>query len=206
MDQSCLVKRQRGKTTTKTKTTKTSIKRNTSVDSSQYKRPTGTCSPVVRKMAYLPVRIANSGNSAADTIMVLVLILRILPDRLKLIRQYPCGSLGPNISFSFGALAGHFAATPQGDVMRIYMCTWFWRHGDAFGTTEKSFFRAFITIRSQFHLYHRSPRALTEIVSKITPNLRLVLYVTPEGNFGGTPLFLLQSCFLAMTHILKRRK
>ena len=29
---------------------------------------------------------------------------RILPDRLKLIRLYPCGSL----SFSFGAWAGHF--------------------------------------------------------------------------------------------------
>ncbi len=33
------------------------------------------------------------------------------------------------------------------------------------------FFRAFITLRSQFHLHHRSQRALTEIVSKITPNL-----------------------------------
>ena len=38
------------------------------------------------------------------------------------------------------------------------------------------FFRAFITLRSQFHLHHRSQRALTEIVSKITPNLGLVLY------------------------------
>ena len=37
------------------------------------------------------------------------------------------------------------------------------------------FFRAFITLRSQFHLHHRSQRALTEIVSKITPNLGLVL-------------------------------
>ena len=56
-----------------------------------------------------------------------------------------------------------------------HICTWFWRHGDAFGTTENAFFRAFITLRSQFHLHHRSQRALTEIVSKITPNLGLVL-------------------------------
>ena len=56
-----------------------------------------------------------------------------------------------------------------------HMCTWFWRHGDAFGTTENAFFRAFITLRSQFHRHHRAQRALTEIVSKITPNLGLVL-------------------------------
>ena len=56
-----------------------------------------------------------------------------------------------------------------------HMCTWFWRHGDAFGTTENAFFRAFITLRSQFHLHHCSQRTLTEIVSKITPNLGLVL-------------------------------
>ena len=56
-----------------------------------------------------------------------------------------------------------------------HMVTWFGRHGDAFGTTENAFFRAFITLRSQFHLHHRSRRALTESVSKITPNLGLVL-------------------------------
>ena len=39
--------------------------------------------------------------------------------------------------------------------------------------TENGFFRAFITLRSPFHLHHRSQRALTEIVSKITPNLGL---------------------------------
>ena len=70
-------------------------------------------------MAYLPVRIANPGNSAADTMFWYS--FRILPDRLKLIRLYPCGSLGPSISFMFGARAGHFAATPQSDVVRIYM-------------------------------------------------------------------------------------
>ena len=56
-----------------------------------------------------------------------------------------------------------------------HMVTWFGRHGNAFGTTENAFFHAFITLRSQFHLHHRSQRALTEIVSKITPNLGLVL-------------------------------
>ena len=56
-----------------------------------------------------------------------------------------------------------------------HMVTWFGRHGDAFGTTENAFFRAFITPRSEIHLHHRSQRALTKIVSKITPNLGLVL-------------------------------
>ena len=58
---------------------------------------------------------------------------------------------------------------------RRHMVMWFGHHGDAFGTTENAFFRAFITLRSQFHLHHRSQRALTEIMSKITPNLGLVL-------------------------------
>ena len=44
---------------------------------------------------------------------------RILPDRLKLIRLYPCGSLGPGISFIFGARAGHFAEIPPSDVVCI---------------------------------------------------------------------------------------
>ena len=151
----------------KKKEKKASIKRDTSVDSSQYKRPPGTWSSVVRKMAYSPVRIANFGNSASDTMFWYS--FRILPDRLQLIRLYPCGSLGPSISFSFGARAGHFAAIPQSDVVRICAHDF----GDAYGTTENAFFRAFLTLRSQFHLHHRSHRALTEMVSKITPNLDL---------------------------------
>ena len=99
---------------------------------------------------------------------------RILPDRLKLIRLYPCRSLGQSISFVFGARVGHFAATPQIDVVGIWSRD-LPRHGDAFGTTENAFFRAFITPRLQFYLHHCSQRALTEIVSKITPNLGLVL-------------------------------
>ena len=45
---------------------------------------------------------------------------KILPGRLKLIRLYPCGSLGQSISFVFGARGGHFAATPQSDVVGIW--------------------------------------------------------------------------------------
>ena len=56
-----------------------------------------------------------------------------------------------------------------------HIVTWFWRHGDAFGTTKNAFFRAFITLRSQFHLHYRSQQTLTEIVSKFTPNLGLAL-------------------------------
>ena len=100
--------------------------------------------------------------------------LKILPDRFKLIGLYPCGSLGQSISFVFGTRVGHFAATPQSDVVGIWsrdlgvMATLSVRQ-------KMPFFRAFITLRSQFHLHHRSQRALTEIVSKITPNLGLVL-------------------------------
>ena len=45
---------------------------------------------------------------------------KILPDRLKLIRLYPCGSLGKSVSFIFGARVGHFAMTPQSDVAGIW--------------------------------------------------------------------------------------
>ena len=99
---------------------------------------------------------------------------KILPDRLKLIRLYRCGSLGQSVSFVFGARAGHFAATPQSDAVGIWsrdlgvMATLSVRQ-------KMPFFHAFITLKSQFHLHHRSQRALTEIVSKITPDLGLVL-------------------------------
>ena len=67
----------------------------------------------------------------------------------------------------------HFAATPQSDIVRIcahdIQC-----HGDTFGTTENACFHAFITLRSQFHLHH-SQQTLAEIMSKITPNIGLVL-------------------------------
>ena len=99
---------------------------------------------------------------------------KILPNRLKLIWLYPCGSLGQSISFVFGARVGHFAATTQSDVVGI------WSHDLGVMATllvrqKMPFLCAFITRRSQFHLHHRSQRALTEIVSKITPNLGLVL-------------------------------
>ena len=46
--------------------------------------------------------------------------------------------------------------------------------------------RAFITLRSQFHLHHRFQRALTEIVSKMTPNLgRPLKEVSVMARFEG---------------------
>ena len=47
---------------------------------------------------------------------------KILPDRLKLIWLYPCGSLGKSISFVFRAQVGHFAVNPQSDVVGIWSC------------------------------------------------------------------------------------
>ena len=99
---------------------------------------------------------------------------KILPNGLKLIRLYPCGSLGQSISFVFGAQVGHFAANLQSDVVGI------WSRDLGIMATlsvwqKTTFFRAFITLRSQFHLHHCSQQALMEIVSKITPNLGLVL-------------------------------
>ena len=78
-----------------------------------------------------------------------------------------------SVSF-FGARVGHFAATPRSDVVGIW-----WRDLGVMATLsvrqKMPFSRAFITLRSQFHLHHRSQWALMEIVSKITPNLGLVL-------------------------------
>ena len=99
---------------------------------------------------------------------------KILPDRLKLIWLYPYRSLGQSISFIFRARVGHFAATLQSDIVGIWsrdlgiMAT--------FSVWQKMpIFRAFITLRSQFHLHHHSQQTLMEIVSKITSNLGLVL-------------------------------
>ena len=46
---------------------------------------------------------------------------KILPDRLRLIQLYPCGSLRQSISSVFGAQVGHFGATPQSDVVGIWL-------------------------------------------------------------------------------------
>ena len=121
-------------------------------------------------------RIASSGNncqnySAVDTMFWYS--FRILPDRLKLIRLYPCGSLEPSISFIFGARAGPFAATPQSDVVRI--CAHDFGVMAMLSVRQKMPFFVHLYPSDQFHLHHRSQRALTEIVSKITPNLGLVL-------------------------------
>ena len=84
------------------------------------------------------------------------------------------GSLGQSISFIFGARVGNFAATPQSDIVGI----WSRDLGvmAMLSVRQKMpFLCAFITLRSQFHLHHCSQQALMEIMSKITPNLGLVL-------------------------------
>ena len=64
---------------------------------------------------------------------------KILPDRLKLIQLYPCGSLGQSVSFVFRALVGPFCSDSPEWHSR-HMVTWFGCHGDAFGMTENAFF------------------------------------------------------------------
>ena len=106
---------------------------------------------------------------------------KILPDRLRLIRLYPCGSLGQSISFVFGVRVGHFAATPQSDVGGIWsrdlgvMATLLVRQKMPFSP------RAFVTLRSVSPTSSFS--ASTKIVSKITPNLGHVLY-RPQKRYG----------------------
>ena len=99
---------------------------------------------------------------------------KILPGRLKLIWLYPCGSPRQSISFVFGAQVSHFAATLQSDIVGIWSCD-LGVMATLSVRQKMPFFHAFITLRSRFHLHHRSQRALTEIESKITPNLGLVL-------------------------------
>ena len=87
---------------------------------------------------------------------------------------YGCGSLGHSISFVFGARVGHFAVTPQSDVVGIWSCD-LGVMATLSVRQKMPFLCAFITLRSQFHLHLRSQWALMEIVSKITPNFGLVL-------------------------------
>ena len=136
------------------------------------RRITPICVASTSVSAILQTPWNTACRSPADTMFRYS--FKILPDRLKLIRLYPCGSLGQSISFVFGARVGHFAATPQSDGVGIWsrdlgvMATLSVRQ-------KMPIFHAFITLRSQFHLHHRSQRTLTEIVSKITSNLGLVL-------------------------------
>ena len=116
-------------------------------------------------------------NTAVGFALKLIMFwysFKILPDRLKLIWLYHCGSLGQSISFIFGARVGHFAATPQSDIVGIWSCD-LGVMATLSVRQKMHFFRAFITLRSQLHLHHRSQRVLMAIVSKITPNLGLVL-------------------------------
>ena len=133
--------------------------------------------------------------------------LKILPDRLKLIQLYPCGSLRQSISFVFRAQVGHFAATPQSDIVGIWSCD-LGVMATLSVQQKMPFFHAFITLRTQFHLHHHSQRALMEIVSKITPNLGLVLkrvaitvtQSAPQPNIPGSHYLLMPSLLLSSFH------
>ena len=92
-------------------------------------------------------------------------------------------------------VTGHFVATPQSDVVRIYAHD-FQRNGGAFGRTENACFRAFIILRSQFHLHHCSQRTLTEIVSKITRNREFLLRPVLEDRADASDIHLFLTSFL----------
>ena len=66
------------------------------------------------------IRCRTWFRETGQIITVTTFTFKIQPDRLKLIRLYPCGSLGQSVSFVFGARVGHFAATPQSDVVGIW--------------------------------------------------------------------------------------
>ena len=68
------------------------------------------CSDFANPMEYCTSKLTRCSGT----------FFKIVPDRLKLIRLYPCGSLGQSMSFVFGARVGHFAATPQSDVVGIW--------------------------------------------------------------------------------------
>ena len=63
---------------------------------------------------------------------------KILPDRLKLIWLYPCGSLW-QCQFRLRSLSWPFCSDSPEWHSR-HTVTWFGRHGDTFGTTENAFF------------------------------------------------------------------
>jgi len=140
----------------------------------QYKRLIGTWSSVVRKMAYLITSPYCQFWQFCCWHDVLVLF------------QNPAWQAETDTAVSLWVSRAKYQLHLRNSLSwpfcndspewrSAHMCTWFWRHGDAFGTTNNALFHAFITLRSQFHLHRRSQRALTEIVSKITPNLGLVL-------------------------------
>ena len=95
----------------------------------------------------------------------------------------------------YPVVIGHFAATPQSDVVRIYAND-FQRNGGAFGTKENACFRAFIILRSQFHLHHCAQRPLTEIVSKITRNREFMLRPVLEDRADASDFHLFFTSFL----------
>ena len=96
---------------------------------------------------------------------------KILPDRLKLIRLLSLWVSRAKYQCRLRARVGHFAATPQNDVVGIWV-TWFGRHGDA-SVRQKMLFFFFLLF---FPVHYNSQMtdsptssfsaSLTEIVSK----------------------------------------
>ena len=117
-----------------------------------------------------PFRIINSGISAAGRMFWSVeFCLRVPTDTAACRSFWPSLLRLLNSSWPFCR-----DRIPENDVVRTCAHVSV-RLGDRFDTTENAFFRAFISLKAQFHLHHHSQRTLTEIASKITANLGLVL-------------------------------
>ena len=71
---------------------------------------------------------------------------------------------------------------------------------DAIGTTENACFRAFITLRSQFHLHDCSQRTSTEIVfvAKITPTVTWTCPLKRDGTFFSLFFFFSPVLFFSL--------
>ena len=63
---------------------------------------------------------------------------KILPDRLKLIRLYPCWVSRAKYQFRLRSSSWPFCSDSP-EWRSRHMVTWFGRHGDAFSTTENAF-------------------------------------------------------------------
>ena len=89
--------------------------------------------------------VHDTTHLAVTTTQLLTIALELHPWRFEL-DFFQVGYL---------VVTSHFAAIPPSDVVcrhaHDFQC-----QGDAFGMTENTRFRAFITFRSQFHLHHCS--------------------------------------------------
>ena len=146
---------------------KTSIKRNTSADSSQYKRPTGgeenalftspcwqfwqfCCWHDVLVLFQNPAWQAQTDTAVSLWVSWAKYQFHLRSSSWPFCRYYP-------------------------EWCSAHMCTWFWRHGDTLGTTENAFFSCIYNLQITISPTSSFSASFNIIVSKITPNLRLVL-------------------------------